>query len=203
MEIVIVGVVSFSIAFVIWFIYFYQKEKKLLGRLYDMIERAEDGTLVQREISEEKLSLIEDRFRKFMRNSLLARETDRQQKQVIQGLISDISHQTLTPISNLKLYAELLRESASVEQSGLTDTLCEQSEKLDFLIQSLVKLSRMETGLIGVHPQDREIQSLFDAVYREYGKKATEKGIKLSFAENNLRALFDLKWTSEALGNSG
>ena len=103
MEIVIVGVVSFSIAFVIWFIYFYQKEKKLLGRLYDMIERAEDGTLVQREISEEKLSLIEDRFRKFMRNSLLARETDRQQKQVIQGLISDISHQTLTPISNLKL----------------------------------------------------------------------------------------------------
>lgn len=201
MEIVIVGVVSFSIAFVIWFIYFYQKEKKLLGRLYDMIERAEDGTLVQREISEEKLSLIEDRFRKFMRNSLIARETDRQQKQAIQGLISDISHQTLTPISNLKLYAELLRESASVEQSGLTDTLCEQSEKLDFLIQSLVRLSRMETGLIGVHPQDREIQSLFDAVYREYGKKATEKDIKLSFAESNLRALFDLKWTSEALGN--
>lgn len=201
MEIVIVGVGAFFAAFVICFIYFYGKEKKLLERLYDIIEQAEEGTLIQAEISEEKLSLIEERFRKFMRDSLLARETDRQQKQVIQSLISDISHQTLTPISNLKLYAELLKESATIEQSGLTDTLCEQSEKLDFLIQSLVRLSRMETGLIGVHPQDREIQSLFDVVCKEYGKKATEKDIKLSFAESSLRALFDLKWTSEALGN--
>lgn len=160
--------------------------------------------------TEEKVSLIEDKFRRFVNSALMENEKNRQQKQVIQGLISDISHQTLTPIANLKLYAELLRELVcnrtvfdvdDSELSEVMDTLCGQTEKLDFLIQSLVKLSRMETGLIGVHVQAGNIQSLFDAVYQEYRKKASEKGITLTFETSRLRAVFDLKWMGEALGN--
>lgn len=203
---VLTGLVSFAAAGLMWYLYFYWKEKKLLQRLYDIIEQAEEGS-----ISEEKVSMIEDKFRRFVNGCLLENEHNRQQKQVIQELISDISHQTLTPIANLKLYAELLRESVC-DQAGadgaedaqlpeIADTLCGQTEKLDFLIQSLVKLSRMETGLIGVHVQAGKIQSLFESVHREYRKKAAEKGIALTFEESSLRALFDLKWTVEALGN--
>lgn len=232
---VLVGIVSFAAAGLIWYAYFYQREKKLLQRLYDIIEQAEqagagadmeerrgnkieekykkvsDKKVSDKKVSEEKISMIEDKFRRFVNNSLLENENNRQQKQVIQGLISDIAHQTLTPIANLKLYAELLREVVCTgteeedridpELSGITATLCGQTEKLDFLIQSLVKLSRMETGLIGVHPQTADIQSLFDAVHCEYGKKAAEKDIELTFEESSLKALFDLKWTGEALGN--
>ncbi len=232
---VLVGIVSFAAAGLIWYAYFYQKEKKLLQRLYDIIEQAEqagagadmeerrgnkieekykkvsDKKVSDKKVSEEKISMIEDKFRRFVNNSLLENENNRQQKQVIQGLISDIAHQTLTPIANLKLYAELLREAVcpgteeedriNSDLSGITATLCGQTEKLDFLIQSLVKLSRMETGLIGVHPQTADIQSLFDAVHCEYGKKAAEKDIELTFGESSLKALFDLKWTGEALGN--
>lgn len=200
------GLVSFAAAGLMWYLYFYRKEKKLLQRLYDIIEQAEAGS-----ISEEKVSMIEDKFRRFVNGCLLENENNRQQKQVIQKLISDISHQTLTPIANLKLYAELLRESVcdragadgadDAQLPEIVDTLCGQTEKLDFLIQSLVKLSRMETGLIGVHVQAGRIQSLFDAVYGQYRKKAVEKEIALTFEESGLRALFDLKWTVEALGN--
>ena len=138
------------------------------------------------------------------------RESAAKERADLQELISDISHQTLTPIANLKLYAELLRELVcnrtvfdvdDSELSEVMDTLCGQTEKLDFLIQSLVKLSRMETGLIGVHVQAGNIQSLFDAVYQEYRKKASEKGITLTFETSRLRAVFDLKWMGEALGN--
>lgn len=225
---VLVGIVAFAAAGLGWYVYFYQKEKRLLQRLYDIIERAETGNAGvgadlenwsgnelekndKEAISEEKVSMIEDKFRRFVNNSLLENENNRQQKQVIQGLISDISHQTLTPIANLKLYAQLLQEAVcpateeeatiNPELSELTATLCGQTEKLDFLIQSLVKLSRMETGLIGVHPQTAKIQSLFDDVHREYGKKAAQKGISLTFEESSLKAFFDLKWTGEALGN--
>ncbi len=200
---VLAGLVSFAAAGLMWYLYFYRKEKKLLQRLYDIIEQAEAGS-----ISEEKVSMIEDKFRRFVNGCLLENENNRQQKQVIQKLISDISHQTLTPIANLKLYAELLRESVcdwagadDAQLPEIADTLCGQTEKLDFLIQSLVKLSRMETGLIGVHVQAGRIQSLFDAVYGQYRKKAVEKEIALTFEESGLRALFDLKWTVEALGN--
>lgn len=52
-----------------------------------------------------------------------------------------------------------------------------------------------------MHVREGTIQSLFDDVQREYRKKAQEKGISLTFEESSLRALFDLRWTSEALGN--
>ncbi len=206
------GIVSFAAAGLLWYMYFYQKEKKLLQRLYDIIEQAEHaGVGDEEKVSEEKVSMIEDKFRRFVNNSLMENENNRRQKQVIQGLISDISHQTLTPIANLKLYAELLQEAVGYgtkedaavnpELAEITATLCGQTEKLDFLIQSLVRLSRMETGLIGVHPQTADIQSLFDTVHCEYGKKAAEKGISLTFGESGLKAFFDMKWTGEALGN--
>lgn len=271
------GFVSFAAAGLMWYLYFYRKEKKLLQRLYDIIEQAEKRSFgeyanagseytendtsvindqtckpqkksargdaenssedknlehkisegnglehkisgynglkngLEHEISEEKVSMIEDKFRRFVNGCLLENENNRRQKQVIQELISDISHQTLTPIANLKLYTELLRESVcdhagadgadDAQLPELADTLCGQTEKLDFLIQSLVKLSRMETGLIGVHVRAGKIQNLFDAVYGEYRKKAVEKGIALTFEESSLRALFDFKWTVEALGN--
>ena len=274
---VFAGFVSFAAAGLMWYLYFYRKEKKLLQRLYDIIEQAEKRSFgeyanagseytendtsvindqtckpqkksargdaenssedknlehkisegnglehkisgynglkngLEHEISEEKVSMIEDKFRRFVNGCLLENENNRRQKQVIQELISDISHQTLTPIANLKLYTELLRESVcdhagadgadDAQLPELADTLCGQTEKLDFLIQSLVKLSRMETGLIGVHVRAGKIQNLFDAVYGEYRKKAVEKGIALTFEESSLRALFDFKWTVEALGN--
>lgn len=204
---VLAGIVSFFASGLMWYFYFYRKEKKMLQRLYDVIEWAE-GCSASKEAdtacmsgdrdtdelkkkasetdSEEKVSMIEDKFRRFVNGCLLENENNRQQKQVIQGLISDISHQTLTPISNLKLYAELLQElvcnrtgfddAVDSELSEVMDTLYGQTEKLDFLIQSLVMLSRMETGLIGVHVQAGNIQSLFDIVHREYRKKASEKG---------------------------
>ena len=208
---VLAGIMSFAAAGLIWYAYFYRKEKRLLQRLYDIIEQAEQTGVSAEKVSEEKISMIEDKFRRFVNNSLLENEKNRQQKLVIQGLISDIAHQTLTPIANLKLYAELLREAVccgtegeeriNPEWSELTATLCGQTEKLDFLIQSLVKLSRMETGLIGVHPQTADIQTLFDAVHCEYGKRAAEKRIELTFEDSSLKAFFDLKWTGEALGN--
>lgn len=226
------GIVSFFASGLMWYLYFYRKEKKMLQRLYDVIEWAE-GQSASKEAdtacmsgdrdtdelkkkasetdSEEKVSMIEDKFRRFVNGCLLENENNRQQKQVIQGLISDISHQTLTPVANLKLYAELLQElvcnrtgfddAVDSELSEVMDTLYGQTEKLDFLIQSLVMLSRMETGLIGVHVQAGNIQSLFDIVHREYRKKASEKRITLTFEESSLRAVFDLKWMGEALGN--
>lgn len=74
-------------------------------------------------------------------------------------------------------------------------------EKLDFLIQSLVRLSRMENGIIAVHPERTEVNELFERLKAEYGKRAEEKQVSLRFEKTCLRAAFDLKWTAEALGN--
>lgn len=119
---------------------------------------------------------------------------------MIQKLISDIAHQTLIPISNLKVYGEILSEVSNENQEEIA-TILEQTEKLDFLIQSLVKLSRMESGIIAVHPEDTAIAQMFASVQQQFNVKAMEKDIFLSLFDTDLHAMCDAKWTVEALGN--
>ena len=85
-----------------WYSFFYQKEKKLFNRLQRMLDCAIDGELERTEISEEKYSALENSMKQYIDSSFLAGKNQQEQKEVIQKLISDIAHQTLTPISNLK-----------------------------------------------------------------------------------------------------
>ena len=190
----------FLLSGVFWYCIFYQKEKRLLNRLQQMLDCAIDGELERTEISEEKYSTLENSMKQYLDSNFLARKNQKEQKEVIQKLISDIAHQTLTPISNLKIYGEILSESNHENQEEI-DTILEQTEKLDFLIQSLVKLSRMESGIIAVHPEKVGIRQLLEDIRQQFAAKAREKNITLSVCDTDLYVICDLKWTAEALGN--
>ena len=190
----------FLLSGVFWYCIFYQKEKRLLNRLQQMLDHAIDGELERTEISEEKYSALENSMKQYLDSNFLGRKNQQEQKEVIQKLISDIAHQTLTPISNLKIYGEILSELNHGNQEEI-DTILEQTEKLDFLIQSLVKLSRMESGIIAVHPEKVDIRQLLESVCQGFTAKAREKDISLSVCDTDLYVICDLKWTAEALGN--
>ena len=190
----------FILSGVFWYSFFYQKEKKLLNRLQQMLDYAIDGELERTEISEEKYSALENSMKQYLDSNFLARKNQQEQKEVIQKLISDIAHQTLTPISNLKIYGEILSETNHENQEEI-DTILEQTEKLDFLIQSLVKLSRMESGIIAVHSEDTAIAQMFASIQQQFNIKAMEKDITLELFDNDLHVMCDAKWSVEALGN--
>ena len=199
-ELIILIVGIFVLSGIFWHSIFYQKEKKLLNRLQQMLDCAIDGELERTEISEEKYSALENSMKQHLDSSFLARKNQQEQKEVIQKLISDIAHQTLTPISNLKIYGEILSESNRENQEEIA-TILEQTEKLDFLIQSLVKLSRMESGIIAVHPEKIGTRQLLESVRQQFIEKAREKNITLGVCNTDLYVICDLKWTAEALGN--
>ena len=190
----------FILSGVFWYFLFFQKEKRLLNRLQQMLDYAIDGELERTEISEEKYSALENSMKQYLDSNFLARKNQQEQKEVIQKLISDIAHQTLTPISNLKIYGEILSETNHENQKEI-DTILEQTEKLDFLIQSLVKLSRMESGIIAVHPEDTAIAQMFASIQQQFNIKAKEKDITLELFDTDLHVMCDAKWTVEALGN--
>mgnify|MGYP004691994521 CR=1 FL=1 len=190
----------FVLSGIFWYCVFYRKEKRLLNRLQQMLDQAIDGELERTEISEEKYSALENSMKQYLDSSILARKNQQEQKDVIQKLISDIAHQTLTPISNLKIYGEMLSEMDHQNREEI-NTILEQTEKLDFLIHSLVKLSRMESGIIAVHSEDVGIRQLLESIQQEFAAKAREKSITLRVCETDLHVICDRKWTLEALGN--
>lgn len=94
----------------------------------------------------------------------------------MQEMVSDISHQVKTPIANLRLYGEILQERLEGENKALAQRLMEQTELLDFLIQSLVKISRLESGTIQVLPKKQHLCPLLEAVIKR-GKKSRKSEI--------------------------
>ena len=117
----------------------------------------------------------------------------REQKDQISALISDISHQTKTPVANLQLYAQLPRGK------DCAAAISAQAEKLQTLIEALVKTSRLETGILALHPQPGEISPVVERAAAQYVARAAEKGITLTVGQKEGSAVFDPKWTEEAV----
>lgn len=126
------------------------------------------------------------------------------EKKAIQEMISDISHQVKTPVANLKMYnSTLLERQLPPEKEREFLSLMEtQINKLDFLMQSMVKMSRLETGIITLSIQPAP---LYDTVGLALGSivlPAEKKNIEVSVdCDQSLEVPHDKKWTAEALFN--
>lgn len=178
------------------------RTKKTMDTLEKMLEQAKNGTFRESSFDETRLSALETKFYQYLTSSETSAQQVKQEKDKIKSLIGDISHQTKTPIANLLLYSELLQEEAltpAAKQSA--NALHAQAEKLRFLIDSLVKLSRLENGIVSLSPKRQPVQPMLENVCAQYRAKAEEKGLDLRLEDTEESAVFDVKWTAEALGN--
>ena len=125
------------------------------------------------------------------------------EKERVKGLISDISHQTRTPVANIKLYLELLGDE-ELSQSGqeFLGKIQGQMEKIDFLMQSMVKMSRIETGILQIHKEDKNLYETIRHAVASVVPEAAQKKIALYVdCEEEMFIRHDSKWTEEAVYN--
>ena len=202
---------------------------RMLDRLEEMLDAAIKGEFEEHDYDETRLSRLETKWKQFLGASQCSRQNLEQDKERIHRLLSDISHQTKTPIANMKLYVDLLQENlvnlvvegnlqggqenqnaggnqkAQQEQvMSLLREISRQTDKLEFLITSLTKMSRLENNIVTVQPQRQKILPLLDEAIWNLSKKAEEKKIVLrrSLSDDSvITACFDQKWTREALEN--
>ena len=175
---------------------------RTIRRLDDMLAAAINGNFSEETFDESRLSALESRLGRYLAASALSERNVREQKDQISALISDISHQTKTPVANLQLYAQLLSEQPLTPQGkDCAAAISSQAEKLQTLIEALVKTSRLETGILTLHPQSSEISPVVERAAAQYAPRAAEKGIALTVGQRSGAAVFDPKWTEEALCN--
>lgn len=191
------AVVMLAVALLFWW-----KTRHTIKRLDDMLTAAINGTFSEKAFDESRLSALESRLARYLTASALSERNVREQKDQISTLISDISHQTKTPVSNLQLYAQLLSEQPLPPHGkDCAAAISAQAEKLQTLIEALVKTSRLETGILALHPQLGEITPVVERATAQYVPKAAEKGIALTLGAHSGSAVFDPKWTEEAVCN--
>lgn len=132
-------------------------------------------------------------------NQMLAQE-----KEQIKTLISDISHQVKTPIAAANTFAELLSdgELSAEERTEYITTLQMSLGKLTFLTNSLIKMSRLESGIISLKPEKNSLNEIVLQAVKTVYAKAMEKGILITFeCDQAFEAVLDFNWTAEAISN--
>ncbi|HBY71244.1 MAG TPA: sensor histidine kinase, partial [Lachnospiraceae bacterium] len=148
-------------------------------------------------------SKIGAKLRKIREITQGAAERSEHLKENVQELVSDISHQLKTPLSNIKMAAETLddesmdRERRQFFVSGLKT----QVGKLEFLIEAMMKISRLENGTIAPKPELSAVYELLQNAIEAVRQAAAKKHIKITSSESDLQLYFDMRWTAEALFN--
>ncbi len=178
----------------------YLRTSKILTDIDKMLDSAIDNTFSESEFTEKKLSKLESKMYRFLMSGSTALKQINSEKDGIKTLIADISHQTKTPISNILLYSQILKEIPDLADNEIVSQIEKQTEKLSFLISSLIKTSRLENGIINVNPKENSIKKLLECI--DYESIAAAKGISCNIKiASEITAVFDFKWTLEAISN--
>ena len=91
-------------------LWFRRREKRTLEALDWMLDRAAQGAAIQGPLDEGLLSAVETRLGEYLESVGTASQALQEEKDRIKTLVSDIAHQTRTPVANLLLYTQLLGE---------------------------------------------------------------------------------------------
>ena len=201
-NIIIAAAVALIIVSVITIVVDRKKTDRTLNNIEKMLDEAIKGEFSTEHFDESRMSRLESKLHRFLDSSSISAQNVKSERDNIKELISDISHQTKTPIANLILYSELLGDDEiPEEQKGNAAAIHEQAEKLRFLIDNLVKMSRLENGILSLSPEKSDISSVLNDICSQYRDKAETKGLKLSLSAKETSAIIDRKWTAEAIGN--
>lgn len=165
---------------------------------------AGDGHMPYETEDDSRLSKLTHKAVKAVQINSMSAAQLKQEKETIQGFISDMSHQMKTPLSSICMYTDLLIEddvSQEERQEFLLRTK-ECADKLQWIMDSLIKMSRLEIGAIELAPAPAGIkQTISDSITVVLGAAAQRNMTIQADAFEDIRLWHDRKWTAEAITN--
>lgn len=150
------------------------------------------------------LSKLQCKTDKMVTTLRLQNERERAEHENIKGLVSDLSHQLKTPISNLKMYTEFLKNPHITieERQQYLHILDLSVERLIFLSESMIKVSRLESGLITLHCERQSINETILQAVKDIYTSAKKADVMITYKEEiSCDILHDRRWTAEACFN--
>ena len=180
-------------------LWYRRRTRRILHNLNRMLDIAMQGDFTEDSFDESLLSALESELAHYLAASTVSARNVAAEKEKLKALIGDISHQTKTPIANILLYTQLLAEQPG--NRDCLDALEGQTRKLQSLIEALVKTSRLESGVIALHPVPGNLLPVLESAIAQLAPKAAAKDISIAMEALDAEAVFDPKWTEEAVYN--
>lgn len=150
------------------------------------------------------LSKLQTQIIKLSRTLQAQNQRHLEDSESVKSLISDISHQLKTPLTNLNMYYNMLLDSKLPTDKRTEFTQIVQNEliRLNWLMESLIKMSRLESGIIKLNIEDQSIDKTVLTAIKQIFPKANAKQIELRLhSDQSIDLKHDVRWTGEAIVN--
>lgn len=179
-----------------------------VGAISAAAEKVVDGDFTAQLPSGEEgeFEILGHRFNQMANRLKLNVEQLTAEKVFLKNIISDISHQLKTPLSSLIVYNDLMAADSNMDAAQRGNFLNlerQQLERLEWLIQSLLKMARLEAGSIEFRHEDVKLIKVAESAVSALGAMAQEAGVTLAIREAHAGASFtgDEAWLAEAVIN--
>lgn len=199
MQIVLIIIVCMVIGYSV-----YQKQQtyRQIDRLLDSVLSQEE--IVYSDVEEGEFSALVSKIKQIQEVLGSHVQNAEAEKEQVKSLVSNMSHQLKTPLANLSLYGEILgkEEVSSERRTEFADKMRRQIDKLNWIVESLSKMVKLEQNIEGFDVNDTAIrQTILDSVDTVY-EKLEKKEIRLIVEPFTDCCLFhNRKWTAEVFVN--
>lgn len=131
-------------------------------------------------------------------------EMEHKAKLFLRDMISNISHQLKTPLAALNMYMEIITEEPENEEAvrNFSQKSMQSLERMEQLIQSLLKMARLDTGNIVFEKRQCFVSEIVEQAVDDLRERARREGKEIfTEGEPEERLFCDQEWTKEAVGN--
>lgn len=179
----------------------YHKIRKLSEALEDLLHTGK--TLSIQDYREGELSILANQIQKMAKRLTEAAQTLREDKAYLADSLADISHQLRTPLTSMNLTASMLSAS-DVGEERRQELIIEMKNLLrrtQWLVESLLKLSKLDAGTVKLERSEVSISSLIKNASAPLAIPMDLRSQTLRIHCDDGAVLCDPTWTAEALGN--
>lgn len=155
--------------------------------------------------TEDELSILKNEVYK---TTIMLKEAacnSRNDKLLLKSSLSDISHQIKTPLTSIIITLDNLKENPDMDEDlkrYFLDTAKKDADNISFMVQSLLKLSRLDSNTVVYNRKTALIKDIIEAAVRNVSVLADLKGIEISVSgDGNAEFICDSIWQTEALTN--
>ena len=163
-------------------LWFRRKKQRLYREVDRMMDRILDNKKIeQTDLSEGEVSALAGKARRIQEKLEAEVGGAQREKEQVKSLISNMSHQLKTPLANIMMYEEILEDGSlpREEQEKFLGKMKKQSVKVEWILNSLFKMVKLEQNVIVFEAEGALIRrTLLDAVNLVY-EKAQRKGIEI------------------------